>query len=74
MEHYEISGYGTLRALAEHLGNEAVAKLLGQTLAEEEKADKLLTGISSSLLDVSEGEDDEGSEKRRAKGKTATHR
>lgn len=74
VEHYEISGYGTLRALAEHLGNEAVAKLLGQTLAEEEKADKLLTAISPSLLDASESEDDGGREKTKAKSKTAAHR
>ncbi len=51
VEHYEISGYGTLRAIAEQIGNQKVAKLLAQTLAEEEKADKLLTQLSPPLLE-----------------------
>jgi ferritin-like metal-binding protein YciE len=51
VEHYEISGYGTLRALAEHLGQTKVARLLAQTLAEEEKADKLLTSLSPPLME-----------------------
>jgi Mn-containing catalase len=72
VEHYEICGYGTLRALAEHIGNMAVAKLLAQTLAEEEKADELLTNISPSLLDQSEDED-QGDEKS-VKAKAATRR
>ena len=36
VEHYDISGYGTLWAFAEHLGQTKAAKLLAQTLAEEE--------------------------------------
>jgi Mn-containing catalase len=51
VEHYEISGYGTLRTVAEQLGNKRVAKLLAQTLAEEEKTDKLLTQLSPPLLE-----------------------
>jgi Mn-containing catalase len=74
VEHYEISGYGTLRALAEHLGNESVAKLLGQTLAEEEKADKLLTNISPSLMNSSESKEEDDLENTKAKSKTAAHR
>jgi Mn-containing catalase len=50
VEHYEISGYGTLRALAEHLGQTKVVKLLSETLEEEEKADKLLTSLSPPLM------------------------
>jgi len=45
VEHYEISSYGTLRALAEHLDMPDVAKLLQQTLDEEGEADKKLTSI-----------------------------
>jgi ferritin-like metal-binding protein YciE len=52
VEHYEISGYGTLRAIADQLGNKKVSKLLQQTLAEEEKADSLLTQLSPALLGV----------------------
>jgi ferritin-like metal-binding protein YciE len=51
VEHYEISGYGTCRTLAEQLGQSKVAKLLQQTLQEEEKADKLLTQLSPPLLE-----------------------
>lgn len=51
VEHYEISGYGTLRTVAEQLGQTKVARLLAQTLAEEEKADKLLTQLSPPLLE-----------------------
>jgi ferritin-like metal-binding protein YciE len=50
VEHYEISGYGTLRTIAEQLGQNRVAKLLERTLSEEEKTDKLLTLLSPPLL------------------------
>lgn len=63
VEHYEISGYGTLRTVAEQIGENRVAKLLAQTLAEEEKADKLLTQLSPPLLEEAarqpEGEEEE---------------
>ncbi|HSU62214.1 MAG TPA: ferritin-like domain-containing protein [Bryobacteraceae bacterium] len=51
VEHYEISGYGTLRAIAEKLGEQKIAKLLSQTLEEEEKTDKLLTQVCAPILD-----------------------
>ncbi len=51
VEHYEISGYGTLRTIAEQIGNMKVARLLAQTLSEEEKADKLLTQLSPPLME-----------------------
>jgi Mn-containing catalase len=51
VEHYEISSYGTCRTLAERLGQPKVARLLQQTLNEEEKTDKLLTQLSPPLLD-----------------------
>lgn len=45
IEHYEISGYGTARTLAEHLGNSQMVKLLQQTLKEESATDEKLTKI-----------------------------
>ncbi|MBV8070319.1 MAG: ferritin-like domain-containing protein [Acidobacteriaceae bacterium] len=51
VEHYEIAGYGTVRTMAEQLGLSKVARLLSQTLAEEEKTDKLLTQLSAPLLE-----------------------
>jgi Mn-containing catalase len=59
VEHYEISGYGTLRTIAEQLGETKVAKLLAQTLAEEEKTDKLLTQLSPPLLEEASQEYEE---------------
>lgn len=50
VEHYEISAYGTARALAEHLGESTVVQLLQRTLDEEAAADKILTGICTSKL------------------------
>jgi Mn-containing catalase len=50
VEHYEISGYGTLRDLARHIGQPEVARLLTQTLGEEESADFLLTEISKPIV------------------------
>jgi len=51
VEHYEIAAYGTARAIAEQMNRKDVVKLLSQTLAEEEKADKLLTQLAQPLLE-----------------------
>ena len=50
IEHYEISGYGTVRALARQLGELDAEKLLSHTLGEEESADFLLTEAAKPLL------------------------
>ena len=49
VEHYEMAGYGTVRAYAERLGKNQVARLLEQTLQEEKAADKKLTDISKKI-------------------------
>jgi ferritin-like metal-binding protein YciE len=49
VEHYEISGYGTLRTFAQAMGQKEVAQLLDQTLKEEEATDKKLTMIAKGL-------------------------
>ncbi len=59
IEHYEISGYGTLRKIAEEIGNKKVAKLLEQTLAEEEKTDQLLTHSPRPVEQAMEPEEEE---------------
>lgn len=43
IEHYEIASYGTLAAFAKTLGEDEIASLLQETLAEEKEADTLLT-------------------------------
>jgi ferritin-like metal-binding protein YciE len=60
VEHYEIASYGTLRTYAELLGHTEAAKLLQQTLSEEEAADKKLTqlgegGINEAAASVGGG-------------------
>lgn len=48
VEHYEMTRYGTLKRWAELLKMPDAAKLLAQTLSEEEMTDKDLTKIADS--------------------------
>ena len=50
VEHYEMAGYGTLRAWANALGLDEVAGLLDETLGEEEAADQKLTDIAGGII------------------------
>src|SRR5262249_32661089 len=45
VEHYEIAGYGTARTFAQRLGRQDAARLLQETLDEEDATDKKLTQI-----------------------------
>jgi ferritin-like metal-binding protein YciE len=49
VEHYEISGYGTVRTMAQQIGRKDVAQLLEETLKEEEETDKKLTQVAKAL-------------------------
>jgi len=57
VEHYEISGYGTLRTLARQIGELEVSKLLTQTLGEEESADFLLSEVAKPILQTGASQD-----------------
>ena len=46
VEHYEMAVYGTLRQWATQLGHEEAARLLQQTLREEEATDQKLTKLA----------------------------
>src|SRR6202020_393657 len=46
VEHYEIAGYGTVKALAELLGEDEHLSLIEQTLEEEKQADENLTQLA----------------------------
>jgi ferritin-like metal-binding protein YciE len=50
VEHYEISAYGTARAIAQQLGQYTVASLLEETEEEEKAADSKLTDIATDLM------------------------
>jgi ferritin-like metal-binding protein YciE len=52
VEHYEITRYGTLIAWAKRLGRNDVAQLLEQTLDEEKAADKKLTSVAESQVNL----------------------
>ncbi len=46
IEHYEIASYGSAATWAEMMGRKDIKKLLGETLDEEEKTDKMLTELA----------------------------
>jgi ferritin-like metal-binding protein YciE len=52
VEHYEISRYGTLRTWAEELGMQDAARLLQETLEEEEATDRTLTELATSVINI----------------------
>lgn len=52
VEHYEISRYGTLRTWAEELGMQDAARLLQETLDEEEATDRSLTELATSVINL----------------------
>jgi Mn-containing catalase len=74
VEHYEISGYGTVRALARLINEREVATLLSHTLGDEESADFLLTAISKPLIQQASLEDYGTAQgKPKSKGAQASH-
>jgi ferritin-like metal-binding protein YciE len=52
VEHYEITRYGSLIAWAKQLGREDEALVLEETLAEEKAADKKLTIVAESKINL----------------------
>ncbi len=52
VEHYEMAGYGTVRAWAERLGLGEETELLQRTLDEEKAADEKLTQIAENIVNL----------------------
>lgn len=50
VEHYEMAGYGTAKALAQHLGHDEIVELLEQTLEEEKETDEKLTELAETVV------------------------
>ncbi|MBN9121444.1 MAG: ferritin-like domain-containing protein [Planctomycetes bacterium] len=65
VEHYEMAGYGCVRTFAHLLGYEDATALLQETLDEEGEADKKLTALAESVINV-EAADEEGAEEEEA--------
>jgi len=55
IEHYEISGYGSARAIAEQLGLSEVVKRLEKTLNEEKNADAKLNKLALTTINEKAG-------------------
>lgn len=58
IEHYEIASYGTLVAFAKILGEDDIAALLEETLAEEKEADVILTDAAYNSINLEAAEED----------------
>ena len=80
VEHYEIAGYGTVRAFAELLGENEHVSLLEQTLKEEKQTDVKLTQLAEQInseagdgeeVETEEAEETPGRQPRRSKSKRA---
>ena len=52
VEHYEMAGYGTVVSYAQQLNRPEIAEMLQMTLDEEKAADKKLTQIAESKVNV----------------------
>jgi ferritin-like metal-binding protein YciE len=52
VEHYEMAAYGTARTFASELGQPEIADLLNRTLQEELAADRKLTEIAETEVNV----------------------
>jgi ferritin-like metal-binding protein YciE len=65
VEHYEIASYGCLKTWADLLGKREEARLLDETLREEEETDKKLTQLAKQINRdalAGESEDEEETE------------
>ena len=52
VEHYEMAGYGCVRTFARLLGYEDAESLLQETLDEEAEADKKLTELADTAINI----------------------
>lgn len=68
VEHYEIAGYGTVRAMAETLGETEHVDLLTQTLDEEKETDEKLTALAEQFSSAVSGEAGDEEEMEEANG------
>jgi ferritin-like metal-binding protein YciE len=76
VEHYEMAGYGTVRAFAELLGETEHVSLLEETLNEEKEADEKLTQLAEEVNATAEqaGSSEAESPRETSAGKNKTKR
>jgi ferritin-like metal-binding protein YciE len=76
VEHYEIAGYGTVRSMAETLGEDDHVSLLEETLEEEKETDEKLTELGEQINtqaneSSNEQQDEAGSQNKRKSKRVA---
>ena len=59
VEHYEISSYGTLRTFAQILGLQEAVPVLESTLEDEKNADRTLTEVATSTVNLDAADEPE---------------
>jgi ferritin-like metal-binding protein YciE len=74
VEHYEIAGYGVVRTFASLLGEDDAMATLQRTLNEEAEADKKLTKLAESIINVEASEAENGDKPKRAAKKSGGRR
>ncbi|WP_322969467.1 ferritin-like domain-containing protein [Faecalibacter sp. LW9] len=52
VEHYEIASYGTMSSYAKLLGHKEAKKLIDEILKQEKNADKLLSSLAKSEINI----------------------
>jgi ferritin-like metal-binding protein YciE len=78
VEHYEMAGYGCVRTFAKLLGEDKASRLLQETLDEEGEADKKLSELAETVINIEaeegDGEDSGSTRQPAGKKKTTTTR
>jgi len=59
VEHYEIAGYGTVRSMAETLGESNHVSLLEETLEEEKETDEKLSELAAEINTTAKAREEE---------------
>ena len=71
VEHYEIAGYGSAVTFCKLLGDDESARLLAQTLDEEKAADRKLTEIAESTINLEAAHGGESTGNSGSRGKSS---
>ncbi|MDP9172743.1 MAG: ferritin-like domain-containing protein [Planctomycetota bacterium] len=66
VEHYEMAGYGCVRAYAKQLGEQEAFAFLDETYGEESAADKKLTKLAESTINLEAAGSSSGASSARA--------
>jgi ferritin-like metal-binding protein YciE len=72
VEHYEIAGYGTVRSMAQTLGEDDHVSLLEETLEEEKQTDEKLSELAAQINTQAKESGDEDEAVSRDKKKSSS--